>query len=63
MTASRVCRKPRETAGWTSRKHLEKPWFPDMPQNALAKIEIDHSAPVAKIRELMTRLPPQDTDG
>ena len=30
--------------------------YPDMPQNALAKIEIDHCAPVAQIRELMTRL-------
>ena len=29
--------------------------YPDMPQNALAKIEIDHCAPVAQIRELMTR--------
>jgi two-component system, chemotaxis family, protein-glutamate methylesterase/glutaminase len=31
--------------------------FPDMPRNALAKIEIDHCAPVAQIRDWMTRLP------
>ncbi len=31
--------------------------FPDMPRNALAKIVIDHCAPVAQIRDLMTRLP------
>ena len=28
--------------------------FPDMPQNALSKIEIDHCAPVAQIRDLVT---------
>ncbi len=31
--------------------------FPDMPLNALAKAEIDHCAPVAQIRDLITRLP------
>lgn len=31
--------------------------FPDMPRNALTMIEIDHCAPVAQIRDLMTRLP------
>jgi two-component system chemotaxis response regulator CheB len=31
--------------------------FPDMPQNARAKIAVDHCAPVAQIRELITRLP------
>jgi two-component system chemotaxis response regulator CheB len=31
--------------------------LPDMPRNALTMIEIDHCAPVAQIRDLMTRLP------
>jgi len=30
--------------------------FPDMPQNAMAKTEIDHGAPVAQICVLMTHL-------
>jgi chemotaxis response regulator CheB len=30
--------------------------FPDMPQNALAKVEIDYCVPVAQIRDLMKRL-------
>jgi len=35
---------------------LAEAGFPDMPKNALAKIEIDHCAPVAQIRGLMTSL-------
>jgi two-component system, chemotaxis family, protein-glutamate methylesterase/glutaminase len=31
--------------------------FPDMPQNARAKIGVEHCAPVAQIRDLITRLP------
>ena len=34
----------------------EEAGFPDMPQNALARVEIDHCAPVAQIRDLVTRL-------
>ena len=33
--------------------------FPDMPQHAQAKINVDHCAPVAQLRELITRLPDQ----
>jgi two-component system chemotaxis response regulator CheB len=31
--------------------------FPDMPRNALAKVEIDYCLPVAQIRDLIMRLP------
>ena len=31
--------------------------FPEMPRNALAKVEVDYCLPVTKIRDLMTRLP------
>ena len=33
--------------------------FPDTPQHAQAKINVDHCAPVAQLRELITRLPDQ----
>jgi two-component system, chemotaxis family, protein-glutamate methylesterase/glutaminase len=35
--------------------------FPDMPKNALANIEVDHCAPVAQIRDMITRLSPLET--
>lgn len=31
--------------------------FPEMPRNALAKVEVDYCLPVTEIRDLMTRLP------